>query len=200
LLLVCLELLLACSPPPRDELQRRRDARTKTATQARVDSIPAEFQTPFLAPPSWETVHLARGMSYSQPPGYGLGLSNATLADCDTGTTPADVPVFDATLSDRWPLTLALRRGDLNRMARANGFVLDSTVIATKGQPAGDTTRLRRGEGWMLASGRTVSHGSPLGVLFGTVRYPGGCYLVMAARGVDISVDTLGLVLSTIRY
>jgi len=196
-LLLCLELLVACEPPPREEMQRRRDARTKTS--ARVDTFRPEIQVAFEAPASWDTVRLSRGVVFHQPPKYGLGLSDATLTSCDSAT-PADVPMFDATISDRWPLTLALRKGDLNRRARANGFVLDSTVIATQGQPAGDSTTLRRGEGWMLLAGRTVSHGRMLPVLFGTVRYPGGCYLVMAARGVEISVDTLGMVLSTIRY
>jgi hypothetical protein len=144
-------------------------------------------------------VRLSRGVVFHQPPKYGLGLSDATLTTCDSAAN-AELPMFDASISDRWPLTLALRKGDLNSMARVNGFVLDSTVIATQGQQAGDSTIMRRGEGWMLLSGRTVSHGHALPVLFGTVRYPGGCYLVMAARGVDISVDTLGMVLSTIRY
>ena len=197
--LLCLELLIACEPPPREEMQRRQDSRTKTKASARVDSARPEVQLAFEAPASWDTVRLSRGVVFHQPPHYGLGLSDATLTSCDSATS-ADAPMFDATISDRWPLTLALRKGDLNRMARANGFVLDSTVIATQGQPAGDSTIMRRGEGWMLVSGRTVSHGRPLPVLFGTVRYPGGCYLVMAARGVDISVDTLGMVLSTIRY
>ncbi|HMC54506.1 MAG TPA: hypothetical protein VKH19_04995 [Gemmatimonadaceae bacterium] len=197
LLLVALTLLAACSPPPSDDRQRRRS--TKTASGPRVDSVRPEVQMAFEAPASWDTVRLSRGVVFHQPPRYGLGLSDATLTVCDSATT-AEVPVFNAAISDRWPLTLALRRGDLNRMARANGFVLDSTVIATQGQPPGDSTLMRRGEGWMLVSGRTMSRGQPLRVLFGTVRYPGGCYLVMAARGVDISVDTLGMVLSTIRY
>ena len=195
LLLVFLQVVSACGPPPSDDRTRKRG----TKAVARVDTIRPEVQVAFEAPASWDTVRLSRGVMFRQPPKYGLGLSDATLTSCDNATT-ADVPIFDATISDRWPLTLALRRGDLNRMARANGFVLDSTVIATQAQAPGDSTIMRRGEGWMLLSGRTVSRGRPLQVLFGTVRYPGGCYLVMAARGVDISVDTLGTVLSTIRY
>lgn len=191
-------LVAACGPAPRDDRPRRRPSQSAAE---RVDSFaPAAVQQAFEPPATWETVQLSRGLRYSQPPGFGLGLSDATLTECDSSTTGADTPVFDQAISDRWPLTLALRRGDLNRMARANGFVLDSMEVVAKGQPAGDSVRVRRGEGWMLASGRTMSHGAPLGLLFGTVRYPGGCYLVLAARGVDISVDTLGMVLSTIRY
>jgi len=198
LLLLCLAILVACEPPPREELQRRRDARAGTPA-ARVDVVRPEVQVAFEPPATWDTVRLSRGVVFHQPPKYGLGLSDATLTSCDSATS-ADVPMFDASISDRWPLTLALRKGDLNRMARVNGFVLDSTVIATQNQARGDSTIMRRGEGWMLLAGHTMSRGRPLPVLFGTVRYPGGCYLVMAARGVDISVDTLGMVLSTIRY
>lgn len=187
----------ACGPAPRDDRPRKRPAQNAE----RPDSFaPAAIQQAFEPPANWEAVRLSRGLRYSQPPGFGLGLSDATLAECDSTTTGADTPVFDRAISDRWPLTLALRRGDVNRMARANGFVLDSMEIAAIGQHAGDSVLVRRGEGWMLASGRTTSNGAPLEVLFGTVRYPGGCYLVLAARGVDISVDTLGMVLSTIRY
>ncbi|HJQ19189.1 MAG TPA: hypothetical protein VJ867_02500 [Gemmatimonadaceae bacterium] len=196
-LLAALFALTACGPVPQDDRPRKRATATKTA---RVDSaIPAEFQTSFQAPASWDTVRLSRGLVYHEPPRFGLGLSDATLTDCDSAPS-ADVPVFNQTIADRWPLTLALRRGDQNIMARANGFVLDSVRPVALGQSAGDSLRIRRGEGWMLASGRTQSHGTPLDILFGTVRYPGGCYLVLAARGVDISVDTLGMVLSTIRY
>jgi hypothetical protein len=195
-LLAAVELLVACSAPRDDDRPRRRA--TKVAGP-RVDSVRPEVQVAFEAPATWDTVRLSRGVVFRQPPRYGLGLSDATLTSCDSAT-PADAPIFDATISDRWPLTLALRKGDLNRMARANGFVLDSVKLATIGQPPGDSVVVRRGEGWMLASGRTISRGAALPILFGTVRYPGGCYLVMAARGVDISIDTLGMVLSTIRY
>lgn len=197
-LVACLLLLAACSPAPaRDERPRRRG--TQSAAVDPTKPAPAEVQVAFEAPATWDSVRLSRGMEFHQPPGYGLGISDATLTECDSATG-ADTPVFDQSISDRWPLTLALRKGDVNRMARANGFVFDSTKIATVAQPPGDSVRIRRGEGWMLASGRTLSHGAPLSVLFGTVRYPGGCYLVLAARGVDVSVDTLGMVLSTIRY
>ena len=196
ILLVGLTLLAACSPPPSDDRPRRRNTK---AAGPRVDSARPEVQVAFAPPPGWDTVRLSRGVVFHQPPKYGLGLSDATLTSCESAAD-ADVPIFDARISDRWPLTLALRKGDLNRMARANGFVLDSVKLATIGQPAGDSVTVRRGEGWMLASGRTLSRGTPLHILFGTVRYPGGCYLVMAARGVDISADTLGMVLSTIRY
>lgn len=197
LIVLALTVVAACSPPPRDDRPRKRATQ---AQGAKVDSaIPAEFQTRFEAPPTWDSVRLTRGMEYKQPPRFGLGLSDATLTDCDSAPA-ASVPVVDQGISDRWPLTLALRRGDQNAMARANGFVLDSTRIATVGQPSGDSVRIRRGEGWMLASGRTLSRGSPLDVLFGTVRYPGGCYLVLVARGTEINTDTLGMVLSTIRY
>lgn len=194
-----LAVLLACDQPQTEAAQR---ARARAAV--RVDSaIPPDVIIPFEPPPSWEHVRLSSGIEYRQPPGFGLGLDDASLPGCDSTTPRADSAVLLTAFGERWPLTLAMRRGDLTRLAYVNGFTLDSVVIGTHGErpERGDSTRLRRGEGWQLLSGRTTArNGAPLDVLLGTVRYPGGCYLVVAARGIEINADTLGLVLSTVRF
>ena len=190
-------LLFGCDQPQTEQARRTRAA---TAVR-RVDStMPRDVIIRFTAPPTWDSVKLSRGVVYRQPTGFTLGLNDTNVPDCDTTTPTADLPVFQRSLADRWPLTLAMRRGDLARLAYVNGFTLDSTRIAVHDQASGDSTRVRRGEGWMLLSGRAQSRGAPIEALFGAVRYPGGCYLVLAARGVDINIDTLGYVLSTVRF
>ncbi|HEU4993434.1 MAG TPA: hypothetical protein VFT29_01370 [Gemmatimonadaceae bacterium] len=196
--------LVACDQPQTEAARRARERAAAVAAAARRDSIiPPDVIIPFVPPPAWETVKLASGVQYHQPPGFGLRISDASLTSCDTTTLRADSPVLQTAFAERWPLTLAVRRGDLTRLAFVNGFTLDSVVIGTHGErpERGDSTRLRRGEGWQLLTGRTTARGGePLDILLGTVRYPGGCYLVVAARGVEINADTLGLVLSTVRF
>lgn len=194
--LLLLLLVLACDQP-----QTERARRTRIASRPRGDSvIPKDVIVPFEVPASWDTIRLSRGAEYRQPPGFTLGLNDRNAGDCDSRTLPADSSILHTGLLQRWPLTLAMRRGDLSRLAYVNGFTMDSTVIGTHGQRVGDSTRVRRGEGWLLLSGRSWVRNDPVDVLFGAVRYPGGCYLVLAARGVEISVDTLGYVLGTVRF
>jgi hypothetical protein len=197
-------ILLSCDQPQTEAARRSRDNAAARAAAARRDSvIPPDVIIRFEPPPSWESVKLSTGIEYRQPPGFGLRINDASLTACDTTTTRADTPVLQTAFAERWPLTLAVRRGDLTRLAYVNGFTLDSVVIGTHGErpERGDTTRLRRGEGWQLLTGRTTARsGEPLDILLGTVRYPGGCYLVVAARGVEINADTLGMVLSTVRF
>lgn len=153
-----------------------------------------DVRVPFQPPVSWEHVRLPEGLEFRQPPGFTI--VNAPEIRCDSTTRPDSMPVFRTELSDRWPLSLTMRRGDLARIARANSFTIDSTDIAAHRQRADDTTLVRRGEGWLLLSGR--SSGTP--VLLASVRAPNGCYLLWAGRGVDIDADTLGLVLGTVRF
>lgn len=181
---VLLLVALACT----SDAPRRRRTVTDDPT---LSPFPREVRTPFVAPASWERIKLPIGIEFSQPAGFTIGLNDALLGPCDSTTLPADSAVFQRSLGDRWPLTLAMRRGELARMAFANGFTIDTTEISAHGQQ-GDSTRVRRGEGWILLSGG--------GSLFATVRSPGGCHLVWAARGLEINVDTLGLVISTVRF
>lgn len=183
--------LVACSSGDAPRARRRAD------TAAPVDSIiPTDLRQAFVAPAEWESVANPNGMTFRQPPGFTLGLNAAQLGQCGENTPPADVPIFDKTFMERWPLTLAMRRGDVNRIARSNGFTLDSTEVGTH-ESAGGSTTVRRGEGWILLSGETASRVS---VMFAAVRHPAGCHMVWAARGADLNPDTLGLVLSTVRF
>src|SRR6185503_21041267 len=71
--LLPLVLLLACDQP-QTEAARARRAR---AIPVRTDSsIPPDRRIPFQPPPSWETVKLASGVQYQQPPGFALGLND----------------------------------------------------------------------------------------------------------------------------
>ena len=191
-------LLLACGDDGRGSLADR--GKRRTIAGRRDSAIPKDVIVPFEVPASWDTIKLSRGAEYRQPPGFTLGLNDRNAGDCDSRTLPADSAILRTEFLRRWPLTLGMRRGDLTRLAAVNGFTLDSTAIGTHGQRGGDSTRVRRGEGWLLLSGRSWVRNDPVDVLFGAVRYPGGCYLVLAARGVEISVDTLGYVLGTLRF
>jgi hypothetical protein len=181
--------ILACDPPRSDRRPRRSKVEDLIDTSRKMD-----VRVPFLPPASWEHVRLPEGLEFRQPPGFTI--VNAPVIRCDSTTMADSVPVFRTALSDRWPLTLTMRRGDLARIARANSFTIDSTDIAAHRQRAGDTTLVRRGEGWLLLSGRST--GTP--VLLAAVRAPNGCHLLWAGRGVDIDADTLGLVLGTVRF
>lgn len=191
-ILVALATLSACNEPrpegPGATRRRPRQVDDRTDTTLPMDVRPA-----FTPPASWEQVQLPAGLRFSQPPGFTV--VNTPAIRCDMNTPDADQPVLDTTFASRWPLTLAMRRGDLAGIARSNGFTLDSTDIATHGQGPGDTTLVRRGEGWLLLKGRSTTS-----VLLASVRAPNGCYLLWAARGMDINVDTLGLVLGTVRF
>jgi hypothetical protein len=191
-------LLVACADDGRGSQADR--ARRRTSTSRTDTAIPKDVIVPFDVPAGWDTVKLSRGAEYRQPPGFTLGLNDRNAGDCDSKTLPADSAILRTDLLRRWPLTLGMRRGDLTRLAAVNGFTLDSTTIGTHGQRDGDSTRVRRGEGWLLLSGRSWVRNDPVDVLFGAVRYPGGCYLVLAARGVEISLDTLGYVLGTLKF
>ena len=153
-----------------------------------------DVRVPFQPPGGWDHVRLPAGLEFRQPPGFTV--VNAPAIRCDESTSADSVSVLRTDLSSRWPLTLAMRRGDLARIARANGFTIDSTEVAAHGQQPGDTTLVRRGEGWTLLSGRSAE----TTVLLAAVRAPNGCYLLWAGRGVNIDVDTLGLVLGTVRF
>lgn len=191
LTLLMLVLALACSSGDNQPRRRRAD------TAAPVDSIiPVDVRQAFVAPDAWETVTNPNGMTFRQPENFTLGLNAARLEQCNESTPPAETPIFDKTFMERWPLTLAMRRGDVNRIARTNGFTLDSTEVGTH-ESAGGSTTVKRGEGWILLSGQTASSVS---VMFAAVRHPAGCHMVWAARGADLNPDTLGLVLSTVRF
>lgn len=182
--------LLACDTRSAAERRGRR-----TEVENLTDkTLPMDVRVPFQPPPAWEDVRLPAGLQFRQPPGFAV--VNAPTIRCDGATLQDSIPVLRTDLSDSWPLTLAIRRGDLARIARANGFTIDSTDIAVHGQRSGDTTLVRRGEGWMLLSGRTAGTSA----LLASVRAPNGCYLLWAGRGFDINVDTLGLVLGTVRF
>lgn len=182
--------VFACDAgPPPDRRSRRTKAEDLIDTSLRMD-----VRVLFQPPASWERVHLPEGVEFRQPPRFTI--VNAPEIRCDSTTLADSVPVLRTELSDRWPLTLAIRRGDLARIARANSFTIDSTDIAAHRQRAGDTTLVRRGEGWLLLSG----HSSGTRVLLASVRAPNGCHLLWAGRGVDINADTLGLVLGTVRF
>lgn len=184
--------LTACSSG--EPASRRRRAETA----APVDTvIPVDVRQAFTPPEGWEQVTNPRGLTFHQPPAFTFGLNAAPIGQCDEGTPGADTPILDRSFMEAWPLTLAMRRGDVNRIARANGFTLDSTEVGTHEAADGSSTTMKRGEGWILLSGRTASS---VTVLFGSVRHPGGCHLVWAARGADLNPDTLGLVLSTVRF
>jgi hypothetical protein len=189
--LAVLAFAVACSTGDSPRKRRRAD------TAAPVDSvIPVDVRQAFVAPAEWDTVVNANGMTFRQPPGFTLGLNAAQIERCDDFTPEADMPVFDKTFMERWPLTLGMRRGDVNRIARANGFTLDSTEVGTHESGGGSTT-VKRGEGWILLSGETANRVS---VTFAAVRHPAGCHMVWAARGADLNPDTLGMVLSTVRF
>ena len=190
-LLAAVTLVSACNEPrPEGPSTRRRATKAVDRTDT---SLPMDVKVAFEPPASWERVKLPAGLEFSQPAGFTV--VNAPAVVCDATTMSADSSVLRTELSDRWPLTLAMRRGDLARIARANGFTIDSTDIAAHGQQPGDTTVVRRGEGWLLLYGRTAAR-----PLLATVRAPDGCSLVWAARGNAINVDTLGLVLGTVRF
>lgn len=189
--LLVIALSLACSADDPGSRRRRRD------TAAKVDTIiPTETRQSFVAPPAWDSVVNPNGLIFVQPEGFTMGLDATPLERCSAATPAADVPIFDKTFLERWPLTLAMRRGDVNRIARTNGFTLDSTEVATHGS-SGGTTTVKRGEGWVLLSGETANGVS---VLFAAVRHPAGCHLVWASRGAELNPDTLGMVLSTVRF
>jgi hypothetical protein len=194
LLLALVALTLACNEPrPEGPAPRRRGTKATKAADRTDTSLPMDIKVAFEPPASWERVRLPGGIEFSQPPGFTV--VNAPAVVCNASTLPADSSVLQTALSDRWPLTLAMRRGDLARIARANSFTTDSTDIAAHGQQPGDTTIVRRGEGWRLLYGRTRAR-----PLLATVRAPDGCSLVWAARGSEINVDTLGLVLGTVKF
>ena len=189
LAIVALALLACDTGPPRERRSRRTRADDLIDTSLRMD-----VRVPFAPPGTWEYVRLPEGLEFRQPPGFTI--VNAPEIRCDSTTLGGSVPVLRRDLADRWPLTLAMRRGDLARIARANSFTIDSTDIAAHNQRPGDTTLVRRGEGWLLLSGRSAG----TDVLLASVRAPNGCYLLWAGRGVAINADTLGLVLGTARF
>jgi hypothetical protein len=182
--------LLACDTRTAAERRGRRE-RPEDLTDR---TLPMDARVPFVPPATWEHVRLPVGLDFRQPPGFTV--VNAPEIRCDSTTLVDTLAVLRTDLSNSWPLTLAMRRGDLARIGRANGFTLDSTDIAAHGQRPGDTTLVRRGEGWLLLSGRSAG----TNVLLASVRAPNGCYLLWAGRGFDINVDTLGLILGTVRF
>ena len=188
--LLPLALAIACSG---DSSPKRRRA----DTAAPVDTVAAmDVRQAFEAPPAWEMVANPSGLTFRQPEHFTVGLGGAPIEQCTDSTPQAEVPIFDRTFMERWPLTLAMRRGDVNRIARTNGFTLDSTEVGTHESTGGSTT-VKRGEGWVLLSGETANRVS---VLFAAVRHPAGCHLVWASRGAELNPDTLARVLSTVRF
>jgi hypothetical protein len=140
--------------------------RRRTDTAAPVDTMAAmDIRHGFVAPAEWEQVSNPSGLTFRQPQQFTLGLNAAAIEQCNDSTPQADTPIFDRTFMERWPLTLAMRRGDVNRIARTNGFTAND-----------------------------------VSVLFAAVRHPAGCHLVWASRGADLNPDTLGMVLSTVRF
>jgi hypothetical protein len=189
--LLLIALGVACSDGGDNRKRRRTDTAAPVDTMAAMD-----IRHGFVAPAEWEQVSNPSGLTFRQPQQFTLGLNAAAIEQCNDSTPQADAPVFDKTFMERWPLTLAMRRGDVNRIARANGFTLDSTEVGTHESTGGSTT-VKRGEGWLLLSGETANSVS---VLFAAVRHPAGCHLVWASRGADLNPDTLGMVLSTVRF
>lgn len=189
-LLIVVLGVLACDTRSAAERRTRRAA-TENLTDK---TIPMDVRVPFHPPQTWEHVQLPAGVEFHQPPGFTI--VNSPAIRCDDTTMPDSLSVLRTDLSNSWPLTLAMRRGDLARIGRANGFIIDSSDIVTAGQSARDTTLVRRGEGWMLLSGKSAG----TEVLLASVRAPNGCYLLWVGRGFDINVDTLGLVLGTVRF
>jgi hypothetical protein len=189
-ILVLLALAMACS---NDAPRKRRRA----DTAAPVDTMAAmDVRRTFETPPDWEEVTNPSGLTFRQPENFTLGLGATAIQQCSDSTPQADVPIFDKTFMERWPLTLAMRRGDVNRIARTNGFTLDSTEVGTHESTGGSTT-VKRGEGWLLLSGESAN---TVSVLFAAVRHPAGCHLVWASRGAELDPDTLGMVLTTVRF
>jgi hypothetical protein len=176
--------VLACYDQP--AVRRRRPAEVDSPK-----AIPGELQRAFTPPPEWEEIVLPSGLQFSQPRGFTVGVTDNAVGLCDANTRAGDVPVLAEGFSARWPLTVRMRRGERNDIARANGFILDSTEIVAVGQTP-ERTKVRRGEGWILVS-------AP-GSLFGAVRHPAGCQLVWAARGIEKNLDTLGLVIASVRF
>jgi hypothetical protein len=179
--------VLACyeQPPP-----KRRPPRQAGQPDTTVP-IPGELQRAFVPPPEWERISLASGLEFSQPRGFMVRVTDNAVGLCDENTRGGNEPVLDTTFAAHLPLTVRMRRGERADIARANGFVLDSTEITAIGQSA-EKTRVRHGEGWILLSAA--------GSLFGAVRHPGGCQLVWAARGTEINLDTLGYVIASVRF
>lgn len=172
-------LLLACGPDPAKEFKALPDS-----------GVAPPPPPPFEAPDTWEQVNLPSGIQFRQPHGFTFGLGRANLA-CNADTPPADSAVYPKDMAMRWPLTLSMRRGTVSKIAFTNGFTIDSTDIAEHGGDA-DAPTIHRGEGWILFSGKNV--------LFGAVRHPEGCQIIWAARGIEIDSDTLGMVMSTVRF
>lgn len=187
-------LLVACGP---SDIERRSlEKKKKEDTAAVVDSTyRGSVHDAVEIPATWDSVVNPSGVTFRQPHGFTFGLDAVRLDRCGPGTPGADSAIFDKTFLERWPLTLAMRRGDVNRIASTNGFTLDSTDIAT--HEGGNSTTVRSGKGWVLLSGRTAKGTN---VLFAAKRLPGDCYLVWAARGPELDPDTLALVLSSVRY
>lgn len=191
---VALWLAAACGPTEMD--RRRAERRAQKDTAAPIDTtFRGSVHDAADVPVTWDTVVNPSGVTFRQPHGFTFGLDAVRLHKCDATTPPADSAIFDKTFLERWPLTLAIRRGDVNRIARANGFTLDSTDVAT--HEGRDSTTVRSGKGWVVLSGETVKG---ISVLFAAKRLPGDCYLIWAARGAALNPDTLGMVLSTVQY
>lgn len=190
LLFAAIAVAAACGP----DRSRQRSRSADADDPAEVDpALPTTVRPEFEVPADWETVSNPAGLYFHQPRGFTFGLDAARLHECNASTPRAEVPVLDRGFLEEWPLTMAMRRGDLNQIARTNGFTLDSTDVASH---EGGGTTVKRGEGWLLLSGRS----EVAAITFGAVRAPGGCYLVLAARGMEINPDTLGLVLGTLRF
>jgi hypothetical protein len=190
-LLALIVFALGCSVGGDSSRRRRSDTAAPVDTTYRPN-----VKERFEAPAEWDSVANPRGMIFRQPAGFTVGLDAVPLEPCNANTPPADSAIFDKTFMVRWPLTIAMRRGDVNRIARTNGFTLDSTEVGTHESSGGRTT-VKRGEGWVLLSGETANSVS---VLFAAVRHPAGCHLVWASRGAELDPDTLGMVLSTVRF
>src|SRR3712207_6645061 len=101
--LVLLALAMACS----SESSRKR---RRSDTAAPVDTVAAmDVRQGFQAPPEWEEVSNPSGLTFRQPGNFTLGLNAAAVEQCTDSTPQADVPIFDKTFMERWPLTLAMR-------------------------------------------------------------------------------------------
>jgi hypothetical protein len=185
-LTLLLLVVLACYDEPPQRRRPRQSGDRDTAV-----AIPGELQRAYVPPPEWERISLRSGLQFSQPPGFTVGVTDNAVGLCADNTPRGDVPVLATDISARWPLTIRMRRGERSDIARANGFILDSTEIVAVGQTP-ERTRVRHGEGWILVA-------AP-GSLFGAVRHPNGCQLVWAARGTEINLDTLGLVIASVRF
>lgn len=134
------------------------------------------------------------------------------LPPCNAGTLPADSGVAPIGGDETaLPLTVAVRRGSMTDVVRANHFwEVENGQFATDGRGSGEAI-VERGPGWIVLAGdvwvgtHAPEGGSmgqePVAVLLGIRDVGAGCQLVFLERGGGGevgSIDTLALVLRSV--